>query len=30
MSHDEKRDFITIQDEPGIEKQFAVEAAPAD
>lgn len=26
MNHDEKRDFVTIEDEHGIEKQYAVEA----
>lgn len=26
MEHEEKRDFITIEDENGIEKQYAVEA----
>jgi hypothetical protein len=26
MSHDEQRDFVTIEDEYGIEKQYAVEA----
>jgi len=26
MNHDEQRDFVTIEDEYGIEKQYAVEA----
>ncbi len=26
MNHDDKRDFVTIEDEQGIEKQYAVEA----
>ncbi|HWO98366.1 MAG TPA: DUF1292 domain-containing protein [Bacillus sp. (in: firmicutes)] len=26
MKHDETRDFVTIEDEHGIEKQYAIEA----
>lgn len=26
MTHNDKRDFVTIEDEHGIEKQYAVEA----